>query len=172
MNKYKNIWTAEERLEHDALVDEAWAAGKSTGERGQAYLEGLRDASQAHRTWADDVLLDAITRGATAILKADYKRAHQVSVAMEGHSVEKTRVIGVRRRSSSGAQVFEQVAFDFIAVSDLTTKRESYLSNALAYRDNITLIDKLLALCSEGHADVPSIAADNLRTTVDAWLAA
>lgn len=172
MRNYKNIWTAEERAEHDALVDEAWKSGKSTAERGQAFLDGLRDASQARRTWADDVMLEAITRGSTAILKADYKRANQVAVAYDGRRVEKSRLIGIRRRNASGALVFEQLAFDFADIAELNAKRESYLSNALAYADNITMIDKLLALCNKGRADVPSIAADNLRTTVDAWLAA
>lgn len=172
MSKYKNIWSAEERAEYGALVDEAWRSGKSTRERGEAFLKGLRDASQAHRTWADDVMLDAITRGSTSIIKADYKRAHQVAVVNGGRSIEKSRVIGIRRRTRSGAQSFEQTLFDYVTVEELDVKRGEYLANALAYSDNIAVIDKLLALCSAGNSDVPASAAANLRTTVDAWLAA
>lgn len=172
MSKYKNIWSAEERAEYDALVDEAWRSGKSTRERGEAFLSGLRDASQAQRTWADDVMLDAITRGSTAIIKADYKRANQVAIINDGRSIEKSRVIGIRRRSSSGAQLFEQTPFDYVTVDELDAKRREYMSNALAYSDNIAVIDKLLALCTVGQSDVPANAAANLRTTVDAWLAA
>lgn len=172
MTRYKNKWSTEERAEHDALVAEAWASGKSTAERAEHYLNGLRDASQAHRPWADEVMLDAITRGSSAILKADYKRANQVAVMNDGRSIEKSRVIGIRRRTASGALQFEQTLFDYVAVEQLSAKREEYLSNAIAYRDNIAVIDKLLALCEEGKSEVPATAAANLRTTVDQWLAA
>lgn len=172
MTKYKNRWGSEERAEYDALVDEAWKSGKSTTERGQAFLDGLRDASQAHRPWADEVMLDAITRGSASIIKADYKRANQVAVMSDGRSLEKSRVIGVRRRTASGAQSFEQTLFDFVNAEELREKRKEYMANALAYSDNIAVVDKLLDLCERGHSDIPANAAANLHTTVDAWLAA
>lgn len=162
-------WSPEEREEFEAACVEAWRSSDRQGERTEAFIDALRDARQAHRFWAGDVLEEALRTGASSILK-NWSKRQRILVTFEGQVVSRPRMVGRRRDDGEGRGYTEQALLDSFTLDELRSKRTEYLTQIKAYRQNIAVLDELIALCEATGCATPAEAARSLGTTVDAWL--
>lgn len=165
-------WSQQDRDEYAAACAEAWDSGDSTRERGKHFRTLVDDAVQAHRTWALDLAHQFAERGAQTELNSWRKATRPLAaVTHDGRVINTTRVIGVQRKDDDGARYVTQVLFDLLSFREIEEKVTEYRRNEQAYRDNITVANRLLKLRElVPDAVTPADAAARLGTTVDAWL--
>lgn len=162
-------WSPEEREEFEAACIEAWGSSVRQGERTEAFIDALRDARQAQRFWASDVLEEALRTGASSILK-NWSKRQRIVITFEGEVVSRPRMIGRRRDDGEGRGYTEQALLDSFTLDELRSKRTEYLAQIKAYRQNIAVIDQLIALCEATGCDTPADAARALGVSVDDWI--
>lgn len=165
-------WSAADREEYEAACTEAWAAGTSTRERGEAFRALVADAVQAHRSWACHLMRIFAERGAQAELKSWRKASQPVAVvAYNGQVLSRPRVVGFQQRDAEGHGYVVQELFDLIPFAKIEEKVTEYQRQVGAYRENLALARRLLELRDAvPDALTPADAASRLGTTVDAWL--
>lgn len=162
-------WSPEERDEFEAACAEAWRSSHRQGERTETFIEVLQDARQAHRFWAGDVLDEALRTGASSILK-NWSKRQRIVISFEGEVVARPRMVGRRRDDGEGHGYTEQALLDSFTLDDLRAKRKEYLTQITAYRQNIALIDELIALCEATGCNTPAEAAAALGVSIDDWI--
>lgn len=164
-------WPPEDRDEYEVACNEAWDSAEGTRERGSRFLEIVRDAAQAHRIWACDLLSQFMEAGAQAELKR-WRKANQkvVAVSHDGRILSRPRVVGVRIQNEDGVANI-QTLYDYMTFEQIEQKVAEFLRQVSAYRDNIFVATLLLELreLAPG-ATTPHEAAERLGTTVDIWL--
>lgn len=106
----KLAMTTEERAEFEALVSEVMAAHKTTGDRADALLDGLRDARQAHKSWASHVLDDATHDGLAKVIRSASRKKRCSYKAKKGAVVDLASVGGVRREGQWVQLAFEEMS--------------------------------------------------------------
>lgn len=165
-------WPPEDRDEYEVACTEAWDGAEGTRDRGDRFLQIVRDAAQAHRTWAVDLLAQFLENGAQAELKHWRKATRKVvAVAQDGRILSRPRVVGVVRRDEEGKPFHQQEAFDFMTFDEIEDKAKEFLRQVTAYQDNIFVATLLLELRDLAPGTcTPDEAARHLGTTVDAWL--
>lgn len=167
----RSAWTPEERDEFDAIVAESVESSVNQAIRTNYFLARIRDAEQAQRFFAADVLHDAERRGAASILKAALKANTTVLVSHEGKVLTKPRMIGTQRRDLDGRTYSEQTLFDYMTWDELVAKRREYLRQIDSYDANVATVDKLLALRDLAPEAInPISAVQMLGTTLERWL--
>ncbi len=165
-------WPQEDRDEYEVACTEAWDSAEGTRERGERFLELVREAAdQAHRIWARDLLTQFEEHGAQAELKRWRKATRKVvAVAHDGRILSRPRVVGVQVQGESGASSV-QMLWDYMTFEQIEQKIAEFLRQVSAYRDNIFVATLLLELRDlVPTAATPDEAAERLGTTVDAWL--
>jgi hypothetical protein len=165
-------WPAGDYGEYEAACTEAWADGPGTQDRGRRFLEIVEDAAQAQRVWAVDLLRRFAERGAAAELKTWRKVSRKLRVRLhDGTVVDRPRVVGIARQDDGGRRYVEQTLFDLEPFEIIETKVREWGRQVRAYRANIALGLRLLALRDAAPAaTTPAEAAAALGTTVAAWL--
>lgn len=163
-------WSSEDREQYDALVREVVESADATEDRIDLYEQGVADARQAHRFWANDVDRDARRTGYREQIKSWLKR-NRVIVNINDRKVSKPRVIGVKRTNDKGEQYDAQALFDVMTFDEIRAKRREWLRQVHAYNDNVALADRLLALEELAPSTAtPQEACALLGTSLDLYL--
>lgn len=169
----RNAWSDDDRVDYDALCDEAWRYGASTAERTDHYIKRLNDAEQAHRYFAMDCLHDAVRTGASAQLKSwrVQQRKGTIPVSYEGKVLSTRRVIGSVIVDDEGNPLHTQRIFDYLTWEQLEAKAQEYAANIRAYKLNLYTVMRLIELrdLAPG-AGTPAEAVEQLGTTIEEFL--
>lgn len=164
-------WDDDERAEFDLAVEMAWRAGRNSHERGAEFLRIVRDAEQAQRRWATEVIDSALRDGMWKRLKEHHKAIAPLLVAFAARTYSMSRIGGVARQTASGT-TFEQLAFIDMTREELLAKQDEYETTAFAARRDKYLISRLIALLDqEPTALTPSDAATRLGIDIEEYLA-
>lgn len=165
-------WSEEDNEECEAAAQEAWDSSTKQSERTDAWLRFMLSGEQAHRTWAVDLVAEALRTGAGAELKRIHDRLITRADVALGPSrvVQKRRTLGVIEKDTDGTQSWTQMEFDDCTLDQLVAKRNDVDKVSATYRDSRVMLDRLIALCKEAGAVTPREAAAILGTTVDDWI--
>lgn len=171
MSKYRKRWGTEEVAEYEDAVRDALLA-RRTDERTHRFIAIIRDAEQAHRPWAREVLDDMIYRGAANILRAEEKRQTHSTVEFkrDGKTVSAPRILGVRRATANGGMAYERALFDDMTVEELAVKRDEFRAGEKTYGEDADVIESLLDLCVQAGAFTPGEAVRQLGIPIEEWL--
>ncbi|MGH3098467.1 MAG: hypothetical protein ACRDMV_20980 [Streptosporangiales bacterium] len=164
-------WSDDDRVEHENATEEAWAVGSNDAERTDEFLRILRDAEQAQRRWAEDVLTAALRDGAWKHLKERHKAVNRntVTFANRAHSVPS---IGGARIKTVDGQQWEQLDFADMDREQLLAQQRQTEDQAFAARRTNHHIRRHLALLDQRpDAATPREAARLLGIDLPAWLA-
>lgn len=170
MTKYRNAWSAEDREEFEALCEQAWKSSEIQGDRTAAFITGLRDAEQAHRSWAVDEMNGCAYRGGASVLKTWRKSQASVMVTHDGTTYSKARTWGTKRIGESGDSYQTQTLFDWLTVEELRVKAREAVINVQSWSAQAEMFYRLVALCEMAGAQTPHEAAGKIGTTVEEWL--
>ena len=170
MSKHRNAWSAADRDEFEALCEEAWDSSPSQTVRTVAFVTGILDAQQAHRSWASDELSRITHRGALGTLKSWRKSKASVMFTHDGRVFTKAKTVGVSRIDSEGTAYSEQTLFEWLTIEELRAKAREAVATAQSWSASAGMFYQLVALCELAGADTPHAAAHSLGTTVEAWL--
>lgn len=162
---------SESKAEFELAVTNAWNKGRNDQERLDAFIEAVRDAEQAHREWATDLLDSALRAGMWKRLKERHRAQEPLIVKFAHGSHNVPSVGGVRRTTTDGAR-FEQLAFFDMSREELQAKQREYINTAFAARRNKHVVTQLLALLDKAqNASTPRQAAAELGTDIASYLA-
>lgn len=163
-------WTEDERAEYEKAADDAWAAGKNSRERSVAWLRFLRDAEQAQKAWAIEVLDDSLRDGAWRRLKGERRSRVQHNLAFAGDVIAMPGIGGVVKKTETGRE-YEQLSFIDMTRDQLLAKQREYEATAFAARRNKHLVRRLIALLdSAPKAKTAREAARNKRIDIEKYL--
>lgn len=164
-------WTPEDVREWDSLLQEVVESAETTVERTDLMERLMDDAVNAHRPWANDMQRQCLRDGYARQWKAYMKRT-RVIVATREATVEKPRVVGVKRLDEAGAKYDVQALYELLTFDEIRAKRRENLAQIKAYTDSVAVCDKYLALQSLApEAATPAEAAKSLGIDIDEWLA-
>lgn len=167
----KKSWSPEELAEHDDLMAEVCDATKDSRQRVQLFLSKITDAVQARRLWARDLERYATYLGAATYVKHWDKARREVAVSYNGRLLTKPAVVGITGIDGAGDPVFQQRLFFFFSWEEIERKRTEYMRQIQAYKVDIHICDRLLALRDLAPAAInPDEAARSIGTSVEEWL--
>lgn len=166
-------WSPDDRDEYDALVDEVLVATDDSTDRAALFLRKLRDAEQAQRFWASDVLREIEHDGSRKrIVDEAKRRVPRVAVSYEGVSLGTVhRTIGTRTRTDIGKTAYVQTLFDYPTFDALREKRLQHQADIAGHRRDIAALDRLLELEGRAPGTTPAEVCRALGITVEEWLA-
>lgn len=172
----KRTWPADQKDEYDRICQEAWDAGDSTRDRTEAFIDKIRDAEQAHRMFARDILREALFRGMSAILKRWHKSRRTVAISYEGdiltHDKLLSRVVGIRNDTGQGGWYYTQTLFELLTFEQVAEKLREFQTQQFAYTINVHVYERILALKAlVPSANTPAEACQHLGITIDQYLA-
>lgn len=160
-----------ERREYEALLTAVLTEADSTGERVALMDRLIDDAVQAQRPWATKVEESSRRIGYASEIKSYLKRT-RVVVAIRDREVSKPRTIGAKVTNNDGKVVDLQLPFEVLTFDQIRDKRREYLKSIAAFKDNLSMLGRLLDLADAAPGtNTPAEAAVALGIDLDSYLA-